>query len=60
MTCIHVSHLLANHIQVRDNEVKSGLTADGIFCQSFNADILREPWEVMDPCGKVRLCEILQ
>ena len=39
---------------MRDNEVKSGLAAAGIYCQSFNADTLREPWEVLDARGKVR------
>jgi cryptochrome 1 len=38
--------------QVRDNEVKAGLAAAGVFCQSFNADILREPWDVLDARGQ--------
>ena len=38
---------------VRDNEVKAGLAAAGVHCQSFNAEILREPWEVLAPGGKV-------
>ncbi len=40
--------------QVRDNEVKAALAAGGTYCQSFNADILREPWEMLDAHGKVR------
>lgn len=35
--------------QVRDHEVKTQLGALGVLCRSFNADLLYEPWEVMDP-----------
>ena len=42
--------------QVRDNEVKAALAAAGVFCQSFNADVLREPWEVLDPAGRPFTC----
>ena len=38
---------------VRDNEVKAGLAAAGVHCHSFNAEILREPWETLGPGGKV-------
>jgi cryptochrome 1 len=48
------SHLYDPISMVRDNEVKAGLAAQGIFCQSFNADVLREPWQVLDVTGKVR------
>jgi cryptochrome 1 len=48
------NHLYDPISMVRDNEVKAGLAAQGIFCQSFNADVLREPWEVLDGAGKVR------
>lgn len=41
---------------MRDNEVKAALAAAGVFCQSFNADILREPWEVLDTQGKPFTC----
>ncbi|KAI3433397.1 hypothetical protein D9Q98_003213 [Chlorella vulgaris] len=49
--------VLFNHLydpisMVRDNEVKAGLVAAGFYCQSFNADILREPWETLDTAGR--------
>ena len=49
--------VLFNHLydpisMVRDNEVKSALGAAGVFVQSFNGDILREPWEVLDAKGR--------
>lgn len=34
--------------QVRDNEVKAYLAARGIFCRSYNADVLAEPWDLLD------------
>lgn len=37
---------------VRDNELLSTLTAMGIRCHLFNADLLYEPWEVMGDDGK--------
>lgn len=55
-TAVLFNHLYDPISMVRDNEVKAGLEADGIFCQSFNADILREPWEVLDPAGKPFTC----
>ncbi|KAL4431148.1 hypothetical protein ABPG75_006404 [Micractinium tetrahymenae] len=53
--------VLFNHLydpisMVRDNEVKAALAAGGTYCQSFNADILREPWEVLDAHGKPFTC----
>ena len=53
--------VLFNHLydpisMVRDNEVKATLAAAGVFCQSFNADILREPWEVLDGSGQPLTC----
>lgn len=50
------NHLYDPISMVRDNEVKAGLAAQGIFCQSFNADVLREPWEVLDAAGKPFTC----
>lgn len=41
---------------VRDNEVKLSLSNLGVHCQSFNADLLREPWEVLDSAGKPYTC----
>jgi deoxyribodipyrimidine photolyase len=36
---------------VRDHRVKELLMAEGIAVQSFNADLLYEPWEVLDDDG---------
>jgi cryptochrome 2 len=36
---------------VRDHKVKSELQAVGLSVQSFNADLLYEPWEVYDVNG---------
>ena len=53
--------VLFNHLydpisMVRDNEVKAALAAAHIHCQSFNADVLREPWEVLDSAGRPFTC----
>jgi len=36
---------------VRDHQVKELLAAEGITVQSFNSDLLYEPWEVLDDDG---------
>ncbi|KAG6425100.1 hypothetical protein SASPL_115524 [Salvia splendens] len=36
---------------VRDHRVKEVLTAEGVTVRSFNADLLYEPWEVLDQDG---------
>lgn len=36
-------------MQVSDHEIKQALAARGIECKSYNADMLYEPWEVLDP-----------
>ncbi|KAF0906478.1 hypothetical protein E2562_011470 [Oryza meyeriana var. granulata] len=53
---IGATHLFFNHLYdplsvVRDHRVKGLLTAEGITVQSFNADLLYEPWEVVDGDG---------
>ncbi|XP_052144471.1 cryptochrome-1-like isoform X1 [Oryza glaberrima] len=53
---IGATHLFFNHLYdplslVRDHRVKALLTAEGIAVQSFNADLLYEPWEVVDDDG---------
>uniref|UniRef100_A0A0D9VHE1 Photolyase/cryptochrome alpha/beta domain-containing protein n=1 Tax=Leersia perrieri TaxID=77586 RepID=A0A0D9VHE1_9ORYZ len=53
---IGATHLFFNHLYdplslVRDHRVKELLTAEGITVQSFNADLLYEPWEVVDDDG---------
>ncbi|KAG6425101.1 hypothetical protein SASPL_115525 [Salvia splendens] len=37
---------------VRDHRVKEVLTAEGVTVSSFNADLLYEPWEVLDQDGR--------
>lgn len=49
--------LMFNHLydpisMVHDNEVKAALAGAGIACVSFNGDVLREPWAVVDAVGK--------
>lgn len=38
--------------------MKAALAAGGTYCQSFNADILREPWEMLDAHGKVSTARV--
>ncbi|XP_031118650.1 cryptochrome-1-like isoform X1 [Ipomoea triloba] len=50
------SHLFFNHLYdplslVRDHRAKEILTAQGVTVRSFNADLLYEPWEVVDDEG---------
>lgn len=37
---------------VRDNEVKAAMASKTIFCQSFNGEVLYEPWEILGPGGQ--------
>jgi len=46
---VFFNHLYDPISMVRDNEVKTALTAMGIACRSFTGDVLLEPWEVLDP-----------
>lgn len=51
------SQLFFNHLYdplslVRDHRAKEVLTAHGIAVRSFNADLLYEPWEVVDERGQ--------
>ena len=48
--------LLFNHLydpisMVRDNEAKAAMLAANVYCQSFNGDVLVEPWEILSPSG---------
>ena len=36
---------------VRDNEVKAAMLAMNVYCQSFNGDVMVEPWEVLNAQG---------
>ena len=49
--------LIFNHLYdpislVRDNEVKAAMMGLGVHCQSFNGDVLYEPWEVLGEGGR--------
>ena len=49
--------LIFNHLYdpislVRDNEVKAAMLGLGVHCQSFNGDVLYEPWEVLGEGGR--------
>ncbi|KAK1431281.1 hypothetical protein QVD17_07737 [Tagetes erecta] len=51
------THLFFNHLYdpfslVRDHRAKEILTENGIVVRSFNADLLYEPWEVVDDEGQ--------
>lgn len=45
---VFFNHLYDPISMVRDNEVKQALRSMGVLCKSFNGDMLREPWEVLD------------
>lgn len=51
------AQLFFNHLYdpislVRDHRVKEVLSAEGVSVHSFNADLLYEPWEVLDQEGR--------
>lgn len=52
-----IQALFFNHLYdpislVRDNEVKAAMVAMNVLCQSFNGDVLYEPWEVLAEGGR--------
>ncbi|KAI5068992.1 hypothetical protein GOP47_0015293 [Adiantum capillus-veneris] len=51
-TQVFYNHLYDPISLVRDHHVKQGLTQSGIQVQSFNGDLLYEPWEVLNDDGK--------
>ncbi|KAL6634605.1 hypothetical protein ACP70R_027276 [Stipagrostis hirtigluma subsp. patula] len=50
-TQLFFNHLYDPLSLVRDHRVKELLAAEGITVRSFNADLLYEPWEVLDDDG---------
>ncbi|KAK2984635.1 hypothetical protein RJ640_006618 [Escallonia rubra] len=50
-TQLFFNHLYDPLSLVRDHRVKEVLSAQGIAVRSFNADLLYEPWEVLDDQG---------
>nr|AUG98251.1 cryptochrome 1 protein [Gerbera jamesonii] len=51
-TQIFFNHLYDPLSLVRDHRMKEVLTNNGIAVRSFNADLLYEPWEVLDNDGR--------
>ncbi|KAI3757358.1 hypothetical protein L6452_04894 [Arctium lappa] len=51
-TQIFFNHLYDPLSLVRDHRAKEVLTENGIAVRSFNADLLYEPWEVLDDDGR--------
>lgn len=51
-TQLFFNHLYDPISLVRDHRTKEVLTAHGISVRSFNADLLYEPWEVLDERGQ--------
>ncbi|KAL8128251.1 cryptochrome-1-like [Apium graveolens] len=54
---VGATQLFFNHLYdplslVRDHRTKEILTAHGVTVHSFNADLLYEPWEVLDDVGQ--------
>jgi hypothetical protein len=45
---VFFNHLYDSISMVRDQQVKDELRAQGVVTSSFNADLLYEPWEVLD------------
>ncbi|CAH1443289.1 unnamed protein product [Lactuca virosa] len=51
-TQLFFNHLYDPLSLVRDHRMKEILTSNGISVRSFNADLLYEPWEVLDDEGR--------
>uniref|UniRef100_A0A804MFC3 Photolyase/cryptochrome alpha/beta domain-containing protein n=1 Tax=Zea mays TaxID=4577 RepID=A0A804MFC3_MAIZE len=51
-THVYFNHLYDPISLVRDRRLKEMLAAEGIVVQSFNSDLLYEPWEVVDDEGQ--------
>jgi deoxyribodipyrimidine photolyase len=45
---LYFNHLYDPISLMRDHEVKQSLLQAGVACRSYNADLLYEPWEVLD------------
>lgn len=50
-TQLFFNHLYDPFSLVRDHKAKEALSAQGIAVRTFNADLLYEPWEVLDDQG---------
>lgn len=45
---VFFNHLYDSISMVRDQQIKDALRAAGVMVTTFNADLLYEPWEVLD------------
>lgn len=51
---VFFNHLYDSISMVRDQQIKDELRCMGVAVHSFNADLLYEPWQVLDDDGQVR------
>ena len=49
---VFFNHLYDPISLVRDNEVKAAMAGIGVACQSFNSDLLYEPWDILSVTGQ--------
>lgn len=56
---VFFNHLYDSISMVRDQQAKDDLRSNGVLVSSFNADLLYEPWEVLDEQQQVRLAHLL-
>jgi len=49
---LYFNHLYDPISMVRDNEVKAAMAEAGVACNTFNSDVLYEPWEVLSPSNQ--------
>jgi deoxyribodipyrimidine photolyase len=52
---VFFNHLYDSISMVRDQQIKDALRAAGVMVTTFNADLLYEPWEVLDEQQQVGL-----
>lgn len=51
-TSVHFNHLFDPISLVRDHSAKQLLGECGVTCRSYNADLLYDPWDVLDQQGE--------
>ena len=54
---VFFNHLYDSISMVRDQQVKDTLRAMGVMVSTFNADLLYEPWEVLDEQQQVSMVQ---
>lgn len=53
-SAVFFNHLYDSISMVRDQQIKDELRGAGVAAHSFNADLLYEPWQVLDDDNQVR------